>query len=45
MKWEGGEDQVISIFGIIIFFTIENVIVLIVKRFSEYPRLTKLVDV
>ena len=36
----------ISIFGIIILFMIENVIVLIMERFLEYhPRLTKLVNV
>lgn len=46
MKWERAEDQVISIIEIITFFMIENVIVLIVERFSEYHlRLTKLVDV
>ena len=37
------DDQVISVLGIITFFTIGNVIFLIVERFSEYHlRLTKL---
>ena len=39
------DDQVISILGIITFFTIGNAIVLIVEKFSEYLKLTKLVDV